>query len=1008
MPLSRPARRKYERVSQRDFDAGPEEDQAEDDELVRPRPPRAMSSLTASLTGSSDGDVERTASSARNEHTGEKLLPNVVEVNQPRRLMHQAFLFFFGTLELGLLTLGYDLGTQMDATDGALAANDGADGAKAAAQMAEHQAQINEQQTLGHEKARACIGVGIVGIALTLATAASRGELQRYLRRACGSERKLSRTLGHMIEIVYVTACVCFPFMVYLTFFVLEMRPHDVAWIVASIFTMMTVALSGREIRKHLENYSSPRVQKHIIRILWMPPVYAVDCFMAMRFDSIGVYLTVLREMYEAYCVWSFMALMIEFLHNVATLRRGAASKELHSAEEAATLDGEFARFDSNGDGFIDLDELGAVFQALHINLTRPELQDVMGSFDEDGDGRLERHEFVQIMALKMTDHDVREAFDALDKDSSGTLYPAEFSEVAMNMGFDEGETQELIAIATGGSDSTEITREQFETILRDSPVFRVRIGILQRVGALWALARANQGNHDASDIRYRDVASMLEQAADEARAKAAADPAGGAHGHGHGDDGDGTGCCQPAPCDVGEHPHMPPFHKARPWKQGIEFLHKCRVGVLQYVACQIFSSIFSFYMEKRGSFHEGSFNPAYGYFYVLVLKTLSQGTALYCLVYFEHSCAEFLKPIKPMPKFWSIKLIVMATFWQSVTISILTSMKAMPWETIYSQCYANAAGGNALDRMTNPHHDDPGDSCLDDDMCYSGKYLAVFQTFGEIPCVASGDGTAGAEGDASAQGWNETVRELVRSSTGPYGLGMTVDELDRVCSQSCLSVEYCRNPLSKCHPWCQDFAEGFTDFFVFCKHSHAGRGMTSTFDFCARDEEHREKLVHSGLTEEEAEENVTSVCYSTYNDDVGDFEKFSEKSNIQLQNLLVCMEMFLAALAHRTVFSYRDFKSGTKKAMAAGLRDMIPTDALRDVRNLTGKTAKRHATNIVGEEAVDSLLNAVDIAENAVTAVADGVTEAVTEVTTEVRGAAVRASSSEPRPPPQGPLDDP
>eukprot|EP01043_Picozoa_sp_COSAG02_P125704 COSAG02_NODE_62891_length_264_cov_1.254545_1_plen_88_part_11 len=88
-----------------------------------------------------------------------------------------------------------------------------------------------------------------------------------------------------------------------------------------------------------------------------------------MRFDSAGVYLTVIRELYEAFCVWSFMALMMEFLHNVASLRRSASSRSLHTAEEMAALDTEFERFDSNSDGFIDLVDLGMVFQSLNIVL---------------------------------------------------------------------------------------------------------------------------------------------------------------------------------------------------------------------------------------------------------------------------------------------------------------------------------------------------------------------------------------------------------------------------------------------------------------------------------------------------------------------------------------------------------------------------------------------------------------------------------------------------------------
>jgi hypothetical protein len=44
----------------------------------------------------------------------------------------------------------------------------------------------------------------------------------------------------------------------------------------------------------------------------------------------------------------------------------------------------------------------------------------------------------------------------------------------------------------------------------------------------------------------------------------------------------------------------------------------------------------------------------------------------LYCLVYFEHSCASLLRPIDPMPKFWSIKLVVFATFWQGAAMHIV------------------------------------------------------------------------------------------------------------------------------------------------------------------------------------------------------------------------------------------------------------------------------------------------------------------------------------------------
>ncbi len=34
----------------------------------------------------------------------------------------------------------------------------------------------------------------------------------------------------------------------------------------------------------HVEYYTQPRLQRHVIRILWMVPIYAVDAWFALRF----------------------------------------------------------------------------------------------------------------------------------------------------------------------------------------------------------------------------------------------------------------------------------------------------------------------------------------------------------------------------------------------------------------------------------------------------------------------------------------------------------------------------------------------------------------------------------------------------------------------------------------------------------------------------------------------------------------------------------------------------
>ena len=81
-------------------------------------------------------------------------------------------------------------------------------------------------------------------------------------------------------------------------------------------------------------------------------------------------------------------------------------------------------------------------------------------------------------------------------------------------------------------------------------------------------------------------------------------------------------------------------------------------------------------------------------------------------------------------------------------------------------------------------------------------------------------------------------------------------------------------------------------------------------------------------------------VCLSTFNDDIGSEEKFTELANLHLQDMLICAEMFLAALMHREVFSYKDFENSQKKTVFAALKDMVLVDVFRDVANLATEAA--------------------------------------------------------------------
>lgn len=95
---------------------------------------------------------------------------------------------------------------------------------------------------------------------------------------------------------------------------------EDADWIktddaikVALVFSCVSIFVSFLHIIRHLKNYTMPEVQLYVIRILLTCPVYAVTSTIALTLGPNGIYAEVLRDVYEAVVVYSFMHLMLEF-----------------------------------------------------------------------------------------------------------------------------------------------------------------------------------------------------------------------------------------------------------------------------------------------------------------------------------------------------------------------------------------------------------------------------------------------------------------------------------------------------------------------------------------------------------------------------------------------------------------------------------------------------------------------------------------------------------------------
>ena len=58
--------------------------------------------------------------------------------------------------------------------------------------------------------------------------------------------------------------------------------------------------------------------------------------------------------------------------------------------------------FDTSGSGTIEAKELKVALRALGFEPTKEEIKNLIGNFDKDGTGRIDFHEFLDIMITKM------------------------------------------------------------------------------------------------------------------------------------------------------------------------------------------------------------------------------------------------------------------------------------------------------------------------------------------------------------------------------------------------------------------------------------------------------------------------------------------------------------------------------------------------------------------------------------------------------------------------------
>ncbi|KDN46425.1 hypothetical protein RSAG8_04369, partial [Rhizoctonia solani AG-8 WAC10335] len=89
-----------------------------------------------------------------------------------------------------------------------------------------------------------------------------------------------------------------------------------VGWLVSGIFVMITIIITCLNVARHARNYRAAKEQRQIIRILYMPLVYGVICWLAYRFIHYYVYLSLTYVVYEVFALSAFLYLLIQYIAN--------------------------------------------------------------------------------------------------------------------------------------------------------------------------------------------------------------------------------------------------------------------------------------------------------------------------------------------------------------------------------------------------------------------------------------------------------------------------------------------------------------------------------------------------------------------------------------------------------------------------------------------------------------------------------------------------------------------
>ncbi|KAJ7620252.1 DUF300-domain-containing protein, partial [Roridomyces roridus] len=84
--------------------------------------------------------------------------------------------------------------------------------------------------------------------------------------------------------------------------------------VVAGLATLVAVVVSSMSIHLHFRNYRKPALQRMVIRIMVMVPIYAVSSLISLFSLEAAFFIDAIRDIYEAFVIYCFFVLLLSYL----------------------------------------------------------------------------------------------------------------------------------------------------------------------------------------------------------------------------------------------------------------------------------------------------------------------------------------------------------------------------------------------------------------------------------------------------------------------------------------------------------------------------------------------------------------------------------------------------------------------------------------------------------------------------------------------------------------------